>query len=410
MIIGKWHCLTRLVLALLAILAGTYASPALAVDSPITRASDWFRYDASVEEDWNFTVSDADPLRVTIRNREVFPGTPTFRVLVLYPRRSSAYDTAISKILDVIDDKKMNVEFTILNFRTDDVRGRQALEFAEQSKVDLIFSMGSETTAWLHTNYRGGTIPVVSVCSKDPVLLDQMKNYESGSGTNFAYTSLNMPIDAQMAYVLDFKPNLRNFGILVSNDNVSAVETQARPIAEFAKQRGLQVLYLSVTRPETAKAELAELVKSAVATMRKSDPTLSNSLFWITGSTVVFNEIATINKHSDRVPVLSVVPEVVQAGDDSALLSIGISFESNAHLAAIYAAGILDGTKRVGELPVGIVSPPDITINFRKAREIGLSVPFNFLERASVVFDYDGQIVRKNGEARPPAGPAPALK
>ena len=165
-----------------------------------------------------------------------------------------------------------------------------------------------------------------------------------------------------------------------------------------------------MTRPETAKTELAELVKSAVTTMRKSDPTLNNSLFWITGSTVVFNEIATINQHSDRVPVLSVVPEVVQAGDDSALLSIGISFESNAHLAAIYGAGILDGTKRPGDLPVGIVSPPDITINFRKAREIGLSIPFNFLERASVVFDYDGQVVRKNGEARQAATPTPAVR
>ncbi len=403
MIITQCRLWTRFALVLLAILTGTASEHARAVDSPIARAADWFRYDPSVEEDWNVTVYADDPLRVTIRNREAFPGAPTRRVLVLYPRRSSAYDIAISKILEIFDDKKMNVEFTVLNFRTDDARGQKALDLAHQSKADLIFSMGSETTAWLHAKYRGGSIPVVSVCSKDPVLLDQMKNYESGSGTNFAYTSLNMPIDAQMAYVLDFKPNLRNFGILVSNDNVSAVETQARPIAEFAKQRGLQVLYLSVTRPENAKAELAELVKSAVTTMRKSDPTLSNSLFWITGSTVVFNELATINQHSDRVPVLSVVPEVVQAGDDSALLSIGISFESNAHLAAIYGAAILEGTKRAGDLPVGIVSPPDITINFRKAREIGLSVPFNFLERASVIFDYDGQVVRKNGEQRQPA-------
>ncbi len=410
MITASWFRRAHHALVLVTFLAGACTDPALAIDTPIARATDWFRYDPSVEEDWTFTYDNADPLRVMIRNREVFPGTPTRRVLVLYPRRSSAYDIAISKILDVFDDKKMNVEFTVLNFRINDARGQKALEVAQQIKADLIYSMGSESTAWLHANYRGGSIPVVSVCSKDPVLLDQMKNYESGSGTNFAYTSLNMPIDAQMAYVLDFKPNLRNFGILVSNDNVSAVETQARPIAEFAKQRGLQVLYLSVTRPETAKTELAELVKSAVATMRKSDPTLNNSLFWITGSTVVFNEIATINQHSDRVPVLSVVPEVVQAGDDSALLSIGISFESNAHLAAIYGAGILEGTKRASDLPVGIVSPPDITINFRKAREIGLSVPFNFLERASVVFDYDGQIVRKNGEARQTATPAPTVK
>ena len=48
---------------------------------------------------------------------------------------------------------------------------------------------------------------------------------------------------------------------------------------------------------------------------------------------------------------------------------------------------------------VGIVSPPDIAINFRKAREIGLKIPFGFLERATFVYDYQGRMVRRNGEA-----------
>lgn len=57
------------------------------------------------------------------------------------------------------------------------------------------------------------------------------------------------------------------------------------------------------------------------------------------------------------------------------MIGFAISFESNAHLAAICGAGILEGTKR-----------------------------------ASVVFDYDGQIVRKNGEARQAATPAPTVR
>ena len=151
---------------------------------------------------------------------------------------------------------------------------------------------------------------------------------------------------------------------------------------------------LAIQDPKNAKAELAELVRSAVATMRKNDPTLSRSLFWITGSTSVFREIATINRHSDRVPVLSVVPEVVKVGDDSAVLAIGISFKSNARLAAIYGTEILSGQKRAGDLPVGIVSPPDIAINFRKAREIGQEIPFDFFEAATYVYDVEGQVVR----------------
>ena len=40
-----------------------------------------------------------------------------------------------------------------------------------------------------------------------------------------------------------------------------------------------------------------------------------------------------------------------------------------------------------------------LDINFLKAREIGLEIPFSFFESASFVYDYDGRIVRNNGKA-----------
>ena len=103
------------------------------------------------------------------------------------------------------------------------------------------------------------------------------------------------------------------------------------------------------------------------------------------------------NRFSDRVPVVSVVPDVVQAGDDSAVLSIGIGFESNAQIAAAYAMRLLTEEVEAGDLPVGLVSPPDIAINFRRARAIGLKVPFGFFEIASTVYDPQGRLVRQDG-------------
>ncbi|RMD60906.1 MAG: hypothetical protein D6826_11260, partial [Alphaproteobacteria bacterium] len=194
-------------------------------------------------------------------------------------------------------------------------------------------------------------------------------------------------------------PNLKNIAVLVDSKNVSAVETQAKPLARFARRRGIRILNVAVRNPSKARDELADLIPQAVTDMRKNDPSLDNSVFWITGSTSVFNEIATINAYADRVPVLSAVPEVVKAGGDSATLSVGISFQSNAHLAAIYGADVLSGQVRAGELKVGVVSPPDIAINFRKAREIGLRIPFSFFESATFIYDYDGKPVRYNGKS-----------
>ena len=300
-------------------------------------------------------------------------------------------------MLDVFDDKNMAVWIDVVNYAGSADRAREAIREAERNGVDLLVAMGSESTALLWQDYKGGRIPVVTVCAKDPVTLAQMQSYDVGSGTNFAFTSLNMPIDAQMGYVHQLRPNLKHLAVLVDETNVSAVETQAKPVAEYGSARGIRVLQLGVKDPRNAREELREHVRRAVAFMQRNDKELQNSVFWITGSTSVFNEIKTINAEAGNAPVLSVVPEVVREGDDSATLSIGISFDSNAHLAAIYAADIIDRKVEAGNLKVGLVSPPDIAINFRRARAIGFRVPFNFFESATNIYDYEGKPARING-------------
>src|SRR5829696_782199 len=134
----------------------------------------WFRYGAGVDQSWHIAEDATRPFHVTVSPKGDRSRSPK-RVLVLYPRPSSAYDIAITKILQVFRPKTIDAEFRVINFEMDDKRGREALRFAEDEKFDLIFGMGAESTAWLYDNYRGGAIPVVSVCSKDPVQLGQMR-------------------------------------------------------------------------------------------------------------------------------------------------------------------------------------------------------------------------------------------
>jgi putative tryptophan/tyrosine transport system substrate-binding protein len=391
-----WMQRTGLALCVsIAAVAGLWVHEAQATGTMIA-IGNWFKIGSTATREWHIAQPGQDPMVLQIRPKRLLSSRPLRRMLVLYPRASSAYDTAITKMIGVFEDKRIDVEININMFGVDTVRGRAALEVAETNNYDLVIGMGSEATAWLWDNYRGGRLPVVSVCSKDPVLLGQMKNYTQGSGTNFAFTSLNMPIDAQMSYVMQLRPNLKNLAILVDTNNMSAVQTQSKPAAEYARARGIRVFDLGVKSTTNVKDELGRLVRDAVTVMRKNDPDLANSLFWITGSTTVFNEIATINAHSFRVPVLSTVTDVVQAGDNTAALSVGISFESNAYQAALYAVGILEGNRAAGDYPVGIVSPPDVAISFRKAREIGLRIPFPLFEGASVVYDNDGVLARSS--------------
>jgi putative ABC transport system substrate-binding protein len=195
--------LLHAVVASLAVLP--LAALAAAQPSPTPK---WFRYAANIEETWKVSEAAAGPMQFEIQRKKKDSGASSQRILVLYPRASSAYDIAISKILQVLDSKDVDANVTVINFKMQDEAGTAAIRFAEQNKYDLIFAMGSESTAWLFDHYRGGKIPVVSVCSKDPVQLGQIADYERGSGTNFAFTSLNVPVDVQMAYVNELRPDL----------------------------------------------------------------------------------------------------------------------------------------------------------------------------------------------------------
>ena len=258
--------------------------------------------------------------------------------------------------------------------------------------------MGSDATSFVHDNFRNGNVPVVTVLSKDPVLLGQMKDYTSGSGTNIAYTSVNAPLDLQMAYLNELKPQLKNIAIMYEKTNKSAIETQVEPLRKAAVARGVTVLDVVVNDTTKARQELQAAMPTTLATMRKTDPDQSNSIFWITGSTSVIAEINTISDMAEKAAVLGVFPELVKEGDKSAVLSIGVSFDTNTRLAAAYATDILSGKVKPGALPVGLVRPPDIAINFMKARQIGLKIPFSFFESASFVYDQNGKTVRSGGK------------
>lgn len=359
----------------------------------------WFKVTAATRDHWRLVAAPGNPLELRVLPKEASSGARPKKIMVVYPRPSSAYDVAISKMLSVFANKLLAVELTVINFQNEDERGRQILNRVEDEQFDLILAMGSESTAWLWEHYRGGRLPVVTVCSKDPVLLGQAAAYDRGSGSNFAFTSLNVPIDVQMAYVAALKPQLKSIAVIADGANVSAMETQARPVLEYAKARGVSALELTVRDPANAKAELAQLIKGAVERMKVADPSLASSIFWVTGSTAVFREIATINAHADRAAVLSVVPDIVRGGGDSAMLSIGISFESNAQLAALYASDVLTGRSAVGQIKVGVVTPPDMSINFQKVRVAGASIPLSIFAAAGTIYDYEGNLVRVDGKA-----------
>lgn len=356
--------------------------------------TDWLRLEMDEGQGWKTKVQ-SDPRYVDIY-KESTSGQAK-KIMLIYRKSSSAYDTAVSKILLVMGDKKAEVSFTAVFVGHDDLFTKSVVQSAEGDGYDLIYAVGSSAVRRVFKHYKGGSLPVVTVCAKDPVLMGQIDDYVSGSHNNFAFTSLNASTDALVKYLLTLKPDLKNIAVLYAKQNESARQTQYEPMLALSDRMNVNVLGVGVEDRAKTVLELGDLIPDALMQMRKTDPDLENSIFWITGSTSVFQEINTINSLTGNVPVLSVVTNVVGEGPDTAVMSIGISFESNAHLAAIYGLNILNGADP-GSMPVGQVSPPDISISFLKAQQIGMSIPFEFFEIASSIYNNHGGIARKAGK------------
>jgi putative ABC transport system substrate-binding protein len=361
---------------------------------------EWITLPPQTRAHWELTPAVNEPLRAWIRPQggaDGRGGAAEARVFILFAKKSSAYDTAMRALLGRFRRADVRATFAVENFGGDPARGAEALRRMETGGYDLGLAMGSAAVTFLHKTRPDPSVPVVTICAKDPVLMGQMPDYASGSGRNIAYTSLNVPVALQLDYLREIVPGLSVIGVLYATENTSTVVTQVEPLRALAAEAGIGMIDVAVRDRSRAAEELQTLLPEAVREIRRADPEGTRSLFWITGATSVFREIETIDARSGGVPVLSAVPDVVRAGDASAVLSIGVSFESNAHLAAHYALRILRGRAAAAELPVGVVTPPDVAINFRKARAAGLRVPFRFFEAAGTVYDPAGLLAREEG-------------
>jgi putative ABC transport system substrate-binding protein len=382
-------------LALLLLLAGLAAGPAAGAGRPVL---DWLQYDPELLHAYQLSGHPDDSARQTLSPRWA-EGRAARRVLLLVPIRSvDAYSISVNTILAVFRDRDLPADFEVWFYDQNPAVAAEALAWAEAQHEDLIITVGSLATEYVHAHYRGGAIPVVTSASKDPVLMGQMPDYAGGSGTNIAYTSINVSIDTELAYLLRLIPKLHEIAVIYAENNKSAVQTQVKPLQDAAGRHGLSVHHVKVRDEAHAVDDINSGMPLVMAALRSVDPQLERSILLVTGSTSVYDQIGLINRYTGRLPVIATLPDVVRPGADSAVLSIGVNQSTAVQIAALYAIEILTGRAKAGELRVGVAAPPDIAISFRRAREIGLRIPFGFFEAATFVYDYEGRPVRAFGQ------------
>ncbi len=335
------------------------------------------------------------PVKVYLKQQSIGSNGEKVSILMLSPKWSSAYDETSATIMEQFFSKGVAVEYILFNYQGDKERAVSMISLAEEKGVDLIFSIGSATTAFMTEFYAQGNIPVVSACSKDPVSIGQVDARLGVSQSNIAYTSLNISVETQISYLKEkFLTGLERIAVIYDRKNTSSIITQVNPLVDFLRsgQHGIEL--------ELIEVDFGYLDDSLYQPMKRvvdRSQTMGDTIFLITGSTEIFNIIDHINNFADQVPVLSVTPSHVRSGNKSVFVAIGVSFKTNAMLAADYAVRILEGSAETESLPVGLVSTPDISINFLRKPSNKLKVPFTFFEDSVFIYSYEGEAVRENG-------------
>lgn len=379
--------------ALIILVLGLTAGTAAAAERPVL---DWVVYDEETLNSYSVDTDAGDTARHVAVPRTGAEGAK--RVMLLIPSRSvEAYTLAVNTILQVFARRRVPARFDIWYYDNDEAVALEALHWSYDQPVDLIMSAGSSATSFLRAHHSGHAIPAVTSASKDPVASGHLTD-PSGSGTNIAYTSINVETGTLVAYLRRLIPDLTTIGLIYSENNDSAILTQVNPLKAAADKLELTIVDVTVAGHGTAEQELEEALPTALARIEELDPGHQKSILLITGSTAVYERISQINSHAGRLPVVSMLPDIVRAGEESALLSIGVNLTSALTLAAVYAVDVVTGAAKPGDLPVGTVAPPDLAINFLIADRIGVQIPFSFLESSTFVYDLEGRQVVAFGQ------------
>ena len=368
-------------------------------NTPVANADiSWMAFSDTNKINWSRTIDNEDPSRLYVKTHTEVGVSAPKKVLVIVAKKSGSYKLALNKLLEVFFQEKYLAEFEVVNIAGSEEVGLELLTQAKAKGFDLVFTMGSESAALVHKHYKNGALPVVTSINKDPVTLGQVNSYTEGSGTNIATTTLNVPIDIQLNYLFQLNPKLKHVALLYNHNHKQVVATEVKPFRKAMMEQGIRVIDVTVESREKAREQLEKSLPKTMNLLREVDPNLDHSIVWITSSTAIFSNLDIISHYSKGVALVSTNPNAVKAGGESAVVAIGVDRRNNAHLAAIYALRILRDKENPGDLEVGVVTPPDIALNFKVARELGLKIPFSFLESASFVYDHNGELVRSFGQ------------
>ncbi|MFZ2949683.1 MAG: ABC transporter substrate-binding protein [Desulfuromonadaceae bacterium] len=222
------------------------------------------------------------------------------------------------------------------------------------SRTDLIVTYGAPAS--LAAVREASGIPVVSA---DVFTSEQPARGLCGVSSRVSMVTL-------VKTLLEIRPYKR-IGVLYS-PRESGSQQQLDDVKKFAAKLGITVLEGSVSSATALDAELNWLFDKCEAVIVTEGGLFGRQ----------FERIIARSK-ARKIPIASTMPDGAEKG---AIVSLEINPQEQGHLAAEMAVRVLEGAN-TEFLPLVRPQRIDLVINMRRAREIGIEVPFSVLRSAT---------------------------
>jgi putative ABC transport system substrate-binding protein len=238
-------------------------------------------------------------------------------------------------------------------------------------KVDLI--VATDTPSAMAAKNSTQAIPIVMANVGDPIGSGLVSSLASPGGNVTGNASLTPELNSKRLEVLkDVVPRLARVGVLRGLRSGGSGELQFKELRPAA-------VALKLTLEEIKTQPDLKGLESAFQTAKQKQVgaimTQSTRPFFAERKRIV--ELAV----KYRMPAIYFQDDFVEAGG---LMSYGADFEDLYRRAAVYVHKILKGAKPA-DLPVQQATKFEFVINLKAAKQIGLTIPVNVLERANKV-------------------------
>lgn len=222
------------------------------------------------------------------------------------------------------------------------------------SRPDLIVTYGAPASLTAVREAVG--IPVVSV---DVFMSEQPVKGICGVSSRVSMVTL-------LKTLLGIRPYQR-IGILYTPREFGS-QQQLDDVKKYAGKLGITVLEGAVSSVAAIDSELGRLLDKCEAVVVTEGSILGQQ----------FDRIVARSK-ARKIPIVSTIPDAAEKG---AIVSLEINPQEQGYLAAEMAVRVLEGAK-TDYLPLVPPHRIDLVINMRRAREIGIEVPFSVLRSAT---------------------------